>query len=134
MRRRRYLAAAATGLAGCNGLGLGLFGPSGEWKLRAMPADPDASEHTCTLKEPFVSAHPHLETVLSRARDGERGSWSEPVYLDAKTGNELGADLADYCEGGFRGVYFYGDGAYFVSLVDRHPGNGKGHDGGSHTH
>ncbi|MBP2250250.1 hypothetical protein J2754_000547 [Halarchaeum solikamskense] len=132
MRRRRYLAAAATGLAGalagCNGLGLGVLGPSGEWKLRAMPADPEASDYTCTLEESFVTAHPNLETALSRAADGERGSWSDPVYLDAETGNELGADMADYCKGGFRGVYFYDGDAFFVSLIDRKPGNRKGHD------
>ncbi|GGL28921.1 hypothetical protein GCM10009037_10800 [Halarchaeum grantii] len=137
MRRRQYLGAGAAGLAsalaGCSGLS-GMLGPSGEWKLRAMPADPEATEHTCELGESFVANHPDLETVLSRAADGERGTWSEPVYLGAEAGNELGADLAEHCGDGFRGVYFYGDGSYFVSLADRNPGNGKGHDSGSHEH
>ncbi|GAD51995.1 hypothetical protein MBEHAL_0755 [Halarchaeum acidiphilum MH1-52-1] len=130
MRRRQYLAAGTTGLAGALAgcTGFDPFGPSGEWKLRAMPADPNASDYTCTLNDSFVSAHPHLKTVLSRARDGERGTWSDPVYLDAKTGNDLGTDLSEHCQGGFRGVYFYDGDAFFVSLIDRHPGNGKGHD------
>jgi len=135
MRRRRYLAAAGVGLAGalagCGGVG-GLLGPSGEWKLRATPADPDATDHTCTLGESFVREHENLQTVLSRAQDGNQGEWSEPVYLSASAGNQLGADLSEHCDGGFRGVYFYDDEAYFVSLVDTDPTNDKGH--GAHGH
>lgn len=138
MRRRTFLAMGATGLAGALAGCSNALGSSGEWRLRAMRADPDATDHTCTLDQPFVDAHPNLESVLSAATDSPRGEWGDPIYLDAATGNELGADLSAYCEGGFRGLYFYDDDAFFVSLTDMHLGNGKGHDaphgGSGHSH
>ncbi|GGL48172.1 hypothetical protein [Halocalculus aciditolerans] len=133
MRRRTFLAAgavsAAGALAGCSSV----LGPSGEWRLRAMRTDPDATERRCALESSFVEGYPKLETVLSRAADHQRGEWADPTYLSASAGNELGAALAEYCGESFRSVYMYEGEAFFVSLTDVNPENDRGH-GAGHDH
>lgn len=135
MERRRFLASAALGAvaatAGCAGV---LDTRSPEWRLRAQTAGEDvveATETECTLNEPFVTAHPNLERVLSLADDGPGNEW-QVVPLALETGNELGNALAEFCGGDIRGVYHYQGKAYLVSLVDVRPGNDVGHGGHHH--
>lgn len=143
--RRRLLAgvgtAAAAGISGLAGCA-GVLGSGKEWKLRAMRADPDSTDHVCELSAAFVDAHPTLAKLLSRADETPQREWTDDVLLTAEQGNQLGADLREHCGDSFRGLYLYEGTYYFVSLIDRYPendkghanGGGDGHDGHNHSH
>ncbi|MGB9987085.1 hypothetical protein [Salarchaeum japonicum] len=135
MKRRGFLAATGTGvagaLAGCSGA---LSTQSPEWRLRAMAiTESTASETdtTCTLNEPFVEAYPNLQNVLALASQSETGEW-QAIPVELEPGNELGDALYEFCGGSIRGAYYYKDQPYYISLVDTRPENGKGH--GAHDH
>ncbi|MFC7167114.1 hypothetical protein [Halospeciosus flavus] len=137
--RRRFLAGAGTtlvaGLAGCaSASALPFLGSEKEWKLRAMRADPDSTDHVCELDAGFVDAHPNLATVLDRADRTPRGEWCDGMLLTVETGNQLGRDLSTHCGDEFRGLYVYEGTHYFVSLLDRFPQNEQGHANGDGHH
>lgn len=112
MRRRSVLLGIAA-LAAGSGCARVVGEDPIEVRVMRSEAPGEADAH-CDLSESFVAEHPVLDRVLESAATAPEGEWVV-AGTDEETGEQLQADLHDYC-GNPGGVYHYEDDAYRVRV------------------
>lgn len=137
--RRGLLGAVATAgvgaTAGCAGSTLDAIPYLGREPLllRAMRADPEATDATCDLPQSVVASHPELEEILRAARDTPRGEWAK-TDISKDQGAAIVSALEDACGGNTGGLLHYREEWYFVSVSFRDAADAAEHHSDNHSH
>jgi hypothetical protein len=101
--------------------------------LRAMRADPDATDATCDLPESVVEDHPQLGRILREADETPRGEWAT-TDVPEDEGAAVVAALEDACGDDAGGLLRYREEWYFVSVSFRKAADAAEHHDHDHSH
>lgn len=139
-RTRRGLLGAVAGAgagatAGCLGSALDAVPYLGREPLllRAMRADPEATDATCDLPRSVVEAHPELADILEAAGNTPRGEWAK-TDVSKDTGAAIVSALTEACGKDAGGLLRYRGEWYFVSVSFRNAEDAAEHHGHGHDH
>jgi hypothetical protein len=137
-RTRRGLLGAVAGAgatAGCLGSALDGVPYLGREPvlLRAMRADPEATDATCDLPRSVAEAHPELAEILRAAENVPRGEWAK-TDVSKDTGAAIFSALEETCGEDAGGLLHYRDEWYFVSVSFRNAEDAAEHHSDNHSH